>query len=148
MASSIAFTDGTGAASLTSDSALAAPYDRFWAWTPILPTPSADAFAEAVSLTGVTHQWEYRTDYGVSFEVRRIAESDLAIAERLVRWLRAGNTNTCTVNTGDLDSASYTCRLYPGSSPTLTLADEAMRWYTLALQLKSTGSSPMTLRYA
>lgn len=144
MATSIAFTDGTGAATLTADSQLLPPLDRFWNWTPIVP--DAEGVADTkVSLTGVTHRWSYRSDYGASFELRRISSESLAIAERLKRWLEAGNT--VTVNTGDVDSATYTCRLYPGSTPTLTLADEGMRWYTLALTLKNTSAATMGCDY-
>jgi hypothetical protein len=145
MSTSIAFTDGTGSATLTSDSQLLPPHDRFWAWTPLSPTTETEAASEVVSLTGVTHQWAYRSDYGASFELRRIAEGSLAIADRLIRHLKTGNT--VTVNTGDLDSATYTCRLMPGSTPQRTLADEAMRWYTLALSLKNGSAAAMTVRY-
>lgn len=143
MATSIAFTDGTGAATLTADSQLLPPLDRFWGWTPINPTEeSADT---KVSLTGVTHEWAYRTDYGAAFELRRISSESLSVVERLIRWLRSGNT--VTVNTGDVDSATYTCRLFPGTVPSVTLADEGMRWYTLVLSLKNTSAAVMGCDY-
>ena len=142
MSTSIAFNDGS-AATLSSDSQLLPPLDRFWAWTLLLP--AEDSVDSQVTLAGVTAEWRYREDYGASFELRRIAEGSLSVVDRVIRHLRAGNT--VTVNTGDLDMATYTARLFPGTKPQLTLADEAMRWYTLALSLKNTSAAAMTVRY-
>jgi hypothetical protein len=141
MATSIAFTDGTGAATLTNG--LTAPADRFGNWTPdiALIGPS-----EVATGTGVTSMWAFRTDYVVSFELDKLPASTQAVALRLKAHLLGGGT--CTVTTGDTGGNTYTCRLRPGTSPTITFSDRKRLRYTLALELKNTSAAPLLCEYS
>lgn len=142
MATSIAFTDGTGAATLTNGQT--APVDRFWAWV----NWPVEVGVDAVTLAdGITHHFPDRTDYLASFELRMIPASSAGTVSRLIRWLAAGVSNTITVNTGDTSSRSYTVRLAPGTVPTFELADEARRWYTLRLTVKNTTAADLLCTY-
>lgn len=146
MTASIAFTDGTGAATLTND--YPAPADRFGNWVP-MTRPMGDS-ANTLA-TGALVMVRYRTDYGASFELAGIpvkASSGganlVAIADRLVAWLLQGGT--CAVTTNDsLGSAYPTCGLWPGSTPSLTLSDRRNLLYTLSLQLINLAASPVAM---
>lgn len=140
MATSIAFTDGTGAATLTNGKT--APADRFANWVPDVVSFGA---SESTLADGITHEVRLRTDYLASFELPLIPASSLDVAIRLKLWLLAGNT--CTVNTGDTSARSYTARLAPGTVPEIVNADDRRLWYTLRLTVKNGSAAPMLCTY-
>lgn len=140
MAASITWTDDTGAATLAS--IVPGVGGRFASW---VPTPVPDA-NRVWSLTGATHEWRYRTDYGATFKLEHIKRTDLDLVDRLVQQLLSGGQ--ITVNTGDASSHSYTCTLLPNSAPTLEMMqDRRDLEYVLSLSVRSTGSSPMLCEY-
>lgn len=133
MATTITFTDGTGAATL--DNGKVAPHDRFANWTPATrPGGESAARQSDLAITMV----KFRTEYRVHFELPMIpsngANSKVTIADRLVAHLLEGGV--CTVNTGDAASSSYAnARLQPGTTPELRLSDRDLMEYTLSLDL-------------
>jgi hypothetical protein len=143
VSTSITFTDGTGAATLTNGKP--APADRFQNWEPI--SPQGENADWVTGLNGTRYQWSYRSDYGARFDLDKIPAAKLSVALRLLRWLAAGNT--CTVNTGDRSTNSYTCRAFPGwqipDGPKMT--DTGMIEYTLSLVLKNTSAADMLCQY-
>jgi hypothetical protein len=140
MATSIAFNDGASA-TLTNEKSV--PGDRFDKWEPFdAPIgPAASALG-----TGTRFNFEFRVDYGASFELSKIPLSSLAVLLRLQKFLR--QSGTVTVNTGDTGSHSYTCQLAPDGDCLITLSDRQMLEYTAALKLISTdGATPMLCTY-
>lgn len=140
MATSIAFTDGTGAATLTNGKP--APASRFANWTPDVMSVGD---REVTLADGITHEVRLRTDYLASFELPLIPAATLDIALRLKLWLLAGNT--CTVNTGDTSTRNYTARLAPGTVPEIVFANPHRLWYTLRLTVKNTSAAAMLCTY-
>jgi hypothetical protein len=141
MSTSIAFTDGTGAATLTNGKPV--PGDRFASWT-----PNTDPIGpmDAALGTGITFHWNFRTDYLASFELQHIPNGSLAIAQRLKAWLEKGNT--ATVNTGDAFASSYTVRIAPGARIELEMmGDRRLLEYTLRLTVKNTAAAPLLCVY-
>lgn len=137
---SIAFTDATGAATLTSAWPSGAAR-RFRSWEP----DSADFGERASKLSdGQGHQFAFRVDHWASFEMPGIANSNLAIALRFMRYCRSDGA-TFTVTTDDLASRTYTCCLKPGSDPTLRLEDRQMLEYTLSLVAVNIATSPTAM---
>lgn len=145
MATSITFTDGIGAATLTNGKP--SPGDRFSNW--IQSTKPIGDSAPRQS-DGRLSMFVFRTDYGASFELTQIPVATTGgvrlvdIAARLVAWLLSGGT--CAVNTGDVASAAYaTCGLAPGTTPSLTLSDKRNLEYSLSLSLINVAGSPVAM---
>jgi hypothetical protein len=139
MASTITFTDAGGAVTLTNGKAV--PGDRFSGWT-----PSSRPFADPANALadGRLYVWDYRTDHGVSFELRGIRRGDVDLAIRCQLWLLGGGA--ITVNTGDASARSYTSlRLAPGTEPELEMSDSGSIEYTLRLSLIDTQATPVPL---
>lgn len=143
---SITFTDTIGAATLTNGKSY--PANRFANWAP-MTRPIGDTVHRQSD--GVPTHFNLRTQYGASFELRMIPQRTVsatrmdAIANRLINHLLRGGS--CTVNTGDTDTAAYsTCYLWPGSEPSLTLSDPNQLEYTLSLMLFNT-STAMVCHY-
>lgn len=146
----ITFTDSIGAATLAN--AMPFPGNRFAEWTPRTRPVGESGVAQG---TGATTLFVFRTDYGVSFELRHIPSIKVAgvaavdIADRLIVHLLRGGT--CSVETGDVDANTYaTCGLMPGTTPELRLDDAGMLEFTLSLSLINLAGSPvrMLCRYA
>jgi hypothetical protein len=134
---SITFTDTTGAATLQS--AWPSSINRFNSWVPF-SRPIGEG-ANRLS-NGQRHQFRFRTDYGASFEIRGIANTDVDIALRLQEHL-LGDGNTCTVTTGDASSRVYTtCALAPGTEPELSGPDPETLEYTLSLTVIDVATTP------
>lgn len=94
--------------------------------------------------------FRFRTDWAVRFSLPKIssagATSKLAIATRLAAHLNNGGS--CTVNTGDAASSSYTMVLSAGATagePRLT--DRENMEYTADFDLTSTGVAIPVCRY-
>lgn len=145
MATSITFTDGVGAATLTNGKPT--PGDRLSSFVP-LTKPVGDSVSRQSD--GAISMFVFRTDYGASFTLTQIPVATTGgvrlvdIAARLIAWLMLGGT--CVVNTGDVGSASYaTCGLMPGTTPTLQLADRVNLEYTLSLSLINLAASPVAM---
>lgn len=149
MSTTVTFTDSVGAATLRNGKPV--PADRFANWTEN-SLPVGDS-AHRLS-DGVLTMFRERDDFAASFELRMIPVAAVAgvrlveVAARLRYHLLNGGS--CTVNTGDTASSSYTCGLMPGSTPSLTLSNPAVLEYTLSLALVNIAGSPvrMICRYA
>lgn len=141
MSTSIAWTDGAGAASLTNGKPV--PSDRFSGWTP----GSLAIIAEVDALaTGQPFPFVYRNDATATFSLEKIPNSSQATVLRLIRWLESGGV--VTVNTGDASSRSYTsCYLPKGARPSFTLSDRRTLEYTLTLTLLNTAGTDMLAIY-
>lgn len=139
MATSITFTDGTGTATLTNGKP--APTDRFRGWTPdtAIIGPSEEA-----SGTGDLFTWAFRTDYLVTFQLEAIPAASLTTLMRLKRWLLSGGA--VTVNTGDVASRSYTCKMPKGKPPEITY-DPEFKEYTVRLTLRNTAAADLVCVY-
>lgn len=130
MASVITWNDSLGTASFSNG--LPVPGDRFCAWVPMAPIIGAEA--EALG-TGEGFMFEFRADSGMSFEIREIAQDNVANALRLIRHLnRYGEV---TVTTGDAVGNQYACKKWKGADPSLSAADPKTLKRTLKLTLKS-----------
>lgn len=145
MATSLIFTDGIGAATLTNGKT--SPGDRFSNWVPTTKPIGDGATRQSDGRLSV---FVFRTDYGASFELTQIPIATTSgvrlvdIAARLIAWLLSGGT--CAVNTGDVASAAYaTCGLAPGTVPTLTLSDKRNLEYALSLALINVAGSPVAM---
>lgn len=145
MASLIVYTDDTGLTSFSNG--LPVPGDRFGNWTPMNPDlASSGAGVEAETLGGgLLEVFEFRTDYGASFEIAEIRQDNVAAAMRLIRHLNRGGT--VTVTTGDASSHEYTCRKWKGTKPDLVLTDRKNLIRTLKLTLKSTTAVDMVVTW-
>lgn len=141
MATSLTFTDGTGAATLNNSKAV--PADRFTNWTPMAAAVKADSTSLA---TGQPFPFVFRTDYSASFALAAIPNTSQATALRLIAWLEQGGV--VSVNTGDSATRVYaSCYLAPGSRATLSLSNPRNLEYTLSLTLLNTAGAAMICTY-
>ena len=145
MATSITFTDGVGAATLTNGKTT--PGDRLSGWTPHTKPIGESAARQS---DGALSMFLFRTDYGASFSLTQIPVAAsggvrlVDVAARLVAWLLQGGQ--CAVNTGDVESNSYaTCGLMAGTTPSLSLTDKVNLEYTLSLSLINLAVSPIAM---
>lgn len=140
MSTSIQFTDGGGAVTLTNNKAT--PGDRFASWEPL--ADEIGAFAHRLG-SGVRDGFVFRTDYGARFELRNIPASKHGDCVRLLKWLQDGGS--VVVNTGDVNGASYpTCGIRPDSKPALTYApDGPVPQWSLALELINVADTPVAM---
>jgi len=104
--------------------------------------PAGSVEAEALG-TGELFVFKFRDDYGASFEIREIEQSNVAAALRLIRHLNNGGE--VTVTTGDADSNEYTCKKWKGAEPSLSAADPKSLRRTLKLTLKSLTAADMVV---
>lgn len=140
MSTSLAWTDGVGAATLNNGKPV--PGDRFTAWTPFT-NPIGPRYAALG--TGIVFSWAHRTDYGASFQLTQIPRTSLDLVMRLVRHLIAGGA--VTVNTGDSASRVYTAGLRPDTEPTLERSDAQNIEYTLSIELINRAAADMLCTY-
>jgi hypothetical protein len=141
VSSSITFTDGGGAATLTNGKPV--PADRFTGWTPQSPVVKAEADSLG---TGQPFPFVFRTDYAASFSIVGIPNTSQATVLRLIRWLESGGV--VTVNTGDASNRTYTsCYLPKGAHPSFTLSDKRFLEYTLSLTLVNVAAADMLAIY-
>jgi hypothetical protein len=141
MSTSITWTDGSGAASLTNGKPV--PADRFTNWTPGQAAVKADVESLA---TGQPYPWVFRTDSLVTFSLDKIPNTSQATVLRLIRWLESGGV--VTVNTGDLASRTYAnCYLPKGARPSYTMTDRQFLEYTLTLTLVNVAAADMLAIY-
>lgn len=140
MATSVAFTDGVGAATLTNGRPV--PADRFSAWT-----PDADIIGpRRVTVgDGITRAFEFRRDRCASFLLENIPNSSQSVMERLKLHLESGGT--ATVTTGDLASRTYTARIRPGTRVEIELSDRRRLLYTMRFAMKNTAAAAMLCIY-
>ena len=140
MSTTITFTDGTGAVTLTNNKAT--PADRFASWEPFVD--EVGAFAHRLG-SGVRDAFVFRTDYGAKFELRNIPASKHGDCIRLLKWLQDGGS--VSVNTGDATSNVYaTCGLRPNSTPALTYApDGSIPQWNLSLELINVADTPAAM---
>ena len=141
MATSVGFTDGSGAVTLNNGKPV--PGDRFTAWTPEGGPvgPRAHALAD-----GAPYVYAYRTQYLVTFQLVGIPNSKMSDMLRCQRWLRAGNSVTLT--TGDASSRTYTATLGPEGDVTLERSDAGLLEYTMTFtRLRNTSAADMLCLY-
>ena len=70
-----------------------------------------------VALTRAIHAFTFREDYTLAFTIKHLAPSQLDDALYMKQYLMTGGA--VTLNTSDVDSASYTgLTLAPGTTPT------------------------------
>lgn len=144
MATSITFTDGTGAAELTNG--MPAPGDRFTGWT--LLTNVSDNGAGVVKHalgTGLPAAYSFRTDYGAKFSLRYIPNADQATLTRLKRHLESGGS--ITVTTGDTEGNSYTAYLWPGARVEISAPDRQDLRLTVTLSVLNADAADMLCLY-
>lgn len=140
---SIGFTDATGSATLQPS--WPAPANRFRHWVPMQRPIGEGAHGLG---DGVRYQFRHRTDYGASFELPGIANTDMDLALRLQEHLLSGGT--CSVSTGDANAATYTtCCLAPDGDVEIELDDAAMLEYVVRLSVidVSVSPAPMVCEY-
>lgn len=148
MATTIVFNDG---ASATLKNGKTSPADRFANWVQ-MSRPVGDAVYRLSD--GAMTRIALRTDYGAAFELRNIPVATVSsvrlveVADRLILWLLKGNT--CTINTGDSSSSSYTAGLMPGTMPSLRQSNSGLLEYDLSLSVINLAGSPsaMVCRYS
>lgn len=144
MATSITFNDGSAGTLVNGQTT---PGDRFASWKP-LPLPIGKGANPQSS--PLRTFFRFRTDHSVSFDLPKItssgANSNLTVAYRLKEHLERGGT--CTVNTGDAASSSYTMCLGPGGSISIDLSDREQMEYTMSfIQMVNTGGAMPVCRY-
>lgn len=136
MASSIAWTDAIGSATLTNTRPT--PADRFAAWkhwqAPIGPV-------EVAAGTGRSFHWSFREEHLASFELRHIPMASLALLERLRYHLETGGEITITA--GDPGAHIFVCVIAPGTKVDYDQADPQLLLYTLQLTVKNTAALPL-----
>lgn len=142
----ISFVDGVGAAQLDNGltGVAGGVASRFATWTPdqkpIGPRRSALG-------TGAPYVFPFRTDYMATFELRYIPAANMAIVQRLIAWLRLGNT--CSVTTGDSSAHVYgNCALADGADVQLRQQDPVEQTWALTLTLVNLDAAPMLCLYS
>lgn len=139
MATTITFTDATGA--VTIQSAFNAPAGRFENWIPFNRPIGEGAHALG---TGQRYQFAFRTDYGASFELRGVLRTDADLLARMEAHLIGGGTVALT--TGDASSNTYaTCGLGPDLPFPEFDYDREMREFTVRLTLINLAASPSAM---
>lgn len=142
---SITFTDGTGTATLDNGltATAAGVGSRFANWTPF----TRRVGERAVSLgTGASYAFTFRIDYGATFEIRDIPNTNQTVALRLMRHLQGGGT--CTVTTGDSASRTYSqSSLDPEGDVTLTFQDAQFLTYSMSFALINLAGADMLCTY-
>jgi len=114
---------------------------RFSDWTPFQRPigPAVTALG-----TGQRYQYAFRTDYGASFSMMDIPNTSMSVMLRLQSHLVGGGT--CTVNTGDSASRSYTtCCLAPDGDVTIALQDKGLLLYSMSFVLINVATSPAAM---
>lgn len=141
MSSSITWTDGGGAATLTNGKPV--PADRFNGWTPQSPVVKAEADSLG---TGQPYPFVFRIDYAATFTLDKIPNTSQATVLRLIRHLEGGGV--ITINTGDTANRTYTsCYLPKGAHPSFTLADRKTLEYSLSLTVVNTAAADLLCVY-
>jgi hypothetical protein len=136
VATTITFNDGSPA---TLSNQKPSPGDRFSNWQPAGSILSDED--ESIG-TGTLYTFKYRNEYLVTFELRQIPQSQMAIMLRLQRHLKSGGT--IAVNTGDATSHAYaTCCLQKGGDPSPKLTDPKNLEYTQTFALRNVAGSPV-----
>jgi hypothetical protein len=92
--------------------------------------------------TGRIHQFNFRDDYLVSFEIRGIPGSEMELMQRLKLHLTKGGIVTLTSSNVLADSIYATCTLAPGTKPSIQFSDRVLQQYTMGFVLR--GSTPAT----
>ena len=140
---SIAFTDGTGAATLDNGlTAIAGGVgSRFRGWTSLPRVVGPRRYALG---SGVPAVFRFRTDYLATFELPHIPQAQVTVLDRLMAHLASGGT--CSVATGDDAARTYpTCALAEGAEPEKRLSDpQDLRW-SLVLTLVNVAGSPVPM---
>lgn len=143
MATQLAWTDSTGAATLTNGKP--APADRFSAWRNWPSSADSAAVRDVAVGTGLTFRWRFRHEHLASFELRMIPMASLNLLERLKDHLEGGGQVTVTVD--DAAAHVHTCVLAPGADVEYEQADPKFQEYTLRLTLRNTADAALLASY-
>lgn len=139
----ITFNDGTAATLTCYPNAGHQAGQRFRSWEPFQRPFGEGAWALG---DGRRYQFPFRTDYGASFELPGIPNTDVDIAMRLQAHLLGGGL--CAVYTLDTNGATYTnCRLAPDGDVTIELEDRTTLEYVVRLSLVNLDSARMLCEY-
>ena len=142
MATSIAFNDGTGPATLTNGKPT--PADRLTAWN---PEGGAVGPREHALADGAPYVYAFRVQYLTSFELVGIPNEQMSVMLRLQRWLRGGGS--VTINTGDIGTRTYTATLAPDGDVTMERTDPVHIEYTMTFtKLRNAASADMLCVYS
>jgi len=95
--------------------------------------------------TGIPYQFRFRTDYGASFGMNDIPNSEMTDMLRTQDWLLRGNA--VTVTTGDAASRTYTAYLAPEGDVQIALQDKAVLLYSMTFVLINSAAAPMLCLY-
>lgn len=115
---------------------------RFADWTPFQKPigPRVPALG-----TGVPYQFRFRTDYGASFSMTDIPNTNMTAMLRTQEWLLRGNA--ITVTTGDASLRTYTAYLAPEGDVSLALQDKNLLLYSMSFVLINSAAAPMLCIY-
>lgn len=139
----ITFNDGSAATLEPYPSAGHEAGQRFRSWEPFQRPFGEGSWALG---DGRRYQFSFRTDYGASFELPGIPNTDVDIAMRLQAHLLGGGS--CAVYTLDANGATYaTCYLAPDSDVTIELEDRQTLEYVVRLSLINAGGARMLCEY-
>ncbi len=138
MAASISFNDGSGVQTITPSSAK----NRLNKWRPRPMTIGERAIAVG---DGAGYHWAHRTDYGGSFELPNIPNTQEAVLQDFL--LHANAFGLFTITTTDSESNSYSsCQIAPGTFMELSDPDPETLEYTLSGTVINLAASPTPLR--
>jgi len=145
MATSIVWTDEFGSVELTNG--MPAPGDRFSGWKPLVPDKGTGARVVATALgTGITYAWNHRRNFGASFTLGYIPNTDQDVCARLKDHLEGGGS--IVLHTGDAEGNTYDCHIWPGTEVSIGGPDKQDKRYTVTLSvLNDTASEIMVCRY-
>jgi hypothetical protein len=140
VATSIVFTDATGAATLTNGKN--GPGQRFTGWA---PRPRLVGPAHHERGSGTRHAFEFRMDDDAAFSLDGIPAASMDTMLRLCKWLERGGT--VTVNTGDLSSRQYLeVGLAEGAEvPYPEMTDRGSIEYRMDFVLSSRAATPVPM---
>lgn len=117
---------------------------RFTGWVPF--TRRIGTAATALG-TGARHMFTFRIDYGASFTLRDIANTDLDLALQLMRHLQGGGVVTIAVEDG-VNSPYTNCGIDPEGDVSLAQDDVSALTYTLSLSVINLSAADMLCEYA
>jgi hypothetical protein len=140
MATSIAWTDSIGAATLTNGRPV--PADRFSGWTPDWVPIRA-----AATLLGPQEEesFEFADIHIARFELQNIPDTEHDLCLRLKRHLM--RNGSVTINTGDDAARTYTAKRRPGSDVTLRPFNIQRRLFAMGFEMKNTAAADMICEY-
>jgi len=138
MAASISFDDGSGTQTISPSPTRT----RFNKWR---PRPMSIGERSIAVGDGAGYHWPQRRDYGASFELPNIPNTQERVLQDFLLWANAFGQFTITPD--DSESNSYSnCQIAPGTFAEISDPDTETLEYTLTLQVIDLSPSPAQLR--